>query len=395
MYFSFQKYSNSLFYRGVKFRQEFSNIAEIRSLLPHKTNIMALTATANVTTQANVLKCLEMVHPYIISEIPNNPNLFLAVLPKPTTCDTTLVVEPIVQSITMSGVSADRYLVFCRSYAETIELFQEAALQLNDLNALYVPTLSTQALPQSHCRTCEKYDACTAENMKRHIVTSFTDPNGTIRAVFATIAFAMGLDSPNIRHVMHWGPPADIETYIQEVGRSGRDGKPATAILFYIPVDFRGRPGVSPSMKEYCINTSEYRRKVLMRNFGITGRITYPATKCLCCDMCALTRSCGSCRLPESYLYFKELTDKVVKKPTCRITTARLLTDKQECIRAQLLEYRRQLCERAAVPSASLMVGIEITTGIPDSLIESIVQDYTLVHYVMQISYLCIVSSSY
>ena len=84
---------------------------------------MALTATANVARQANVLKCLEMVHPYIISEIPNNPNLFLAVVPKPTTCDTTLVVERIVQSITMSGVSADRYLVFCRSYAETIELF--------------------------------------------------------------------------------------------------------------------------------------------------------------------------------------------------------------------------------------------------------------------------------
>lgn len=340
---------------------------------------MALTATANVATQANVLKCLEMAHPYIISEIPNNPNLFLAVLPKPSTCDTTLVVEPIVQSITVSGVFADRYLVFCRLYAETIELFQEAALQLNDLNALYVPTASTEALPQSHCRTCEKYDACTAENMKRHIVTSFTDPSGTIRAVFAIIAFAMGLDSPNIRHVMHWGPPADIETYIQEVGRSGRDGKPATAILFYTPVDFRGRPGVSPSMKEYCVNTSECRRKVLMRDFAITGPITYPATKCLCCDMCAMTCSCGSCHLPESYLYFKELTDKILKKPTCRTTTARLLTDKQECIKAQLLEYRRQLCERAAVPSASLMVGIEISTGIPDSLIESIAQDYTLV----------------
>ena len=103
---------------------------------------------------------------------------------------------------------------------------------------------------------------------------------------FATIAFAMGLDSPNIRHVMHWGPPADIETYIQEVGRSGRDGKPATAMLFYTPVDFCGRPGVSSSMKEYCINKSECRRKVLMRDFGITGRIRYPATKCLCCDVC-------------------------------------------------------------------------------------------------------------
>ena len=56
-----------------------------------------------------------------------------------------------------------------------------------------------------------------------------------------------------------------------------------------------------------------------------------------------------------------------------------MLTGKQCAIKAQLLEYRRQLCERASVPSASLMVGIEISTGIPDSLIDRVVQDYTQV----------------
>ena len=187
-----------------------------------------------------------MAHPYIISEIPNNPNLFfLTVLPKPTTCNTTLVVEPIVKCIAMSGVSADRYLVFCRSYAETIELFQEAALQLNDLNALYVPTESTEALPQSRCRTCEKCDACTAENMKRHIVTSFTDPNGTIRAVFATIAFAMGLDSPNIHHVMHWGPLLILKlTFRKLAGVVGMENLLLPYCLIYQLIFF-GRPGVS------------------------------------------------------------------------------------------------------------------------------------------------------
>ena len=143
---------------------------------------------------------------------------------------------------------------------------------------------------QKHChirRTCEKYDACTAENMKRHIVKSFTETNGTIRTVFATIAFAMRLDSPNIRHIMHWGPPVNIETYLQEVGRSGRDGKSATAILFYQPTDFRGRPGVSES--EYCTNTTESRRKELIKDFSTRVGIKYPAKvfvlRCVCDDM--------------------------------------------------------------------------------------------------------------
>ena len=61
--------------RGVDFRHEFSNIGEIRSLLLHGTNVMALTATANVKTQENVVKSLDMKQICNISKMPNNPNL--------------------------------------------------------------------------------------------------------------------------------------------------------------------------------------------------------------------------------------------------------------------------------------------------------------------------------
>ena len=48
----------------------------------------------------------------------------------------------------------------------------------------------------------------------------------------ATIAFGMGLDCPNVRRIIHWGAPEDLETYIQETGKAGRDGLPATVTLF-------------------------------------------------------------------------------------------------------------------------------------------------------------------
>ena len=78
-----------------------------------------------------------------------------------------------------------------------------------------------------------KYDACTALNVRQNIITSFTKPDGNLRLVFATVAFSMRLDSPNIRHIIHWNVPSDLEIYVQESGRDERDGQDAVAVLYY------------------------------------------------------------------------------------------------------------------------------------------------------------------
>lgn len=357
-------------FRGKKFRQEFSHISEIRSVLPHRTNIVAVTATANKKTRENVMKSLEMTSAYVVSKVPNNSNVFLAVLHKPSGHSTEAVVEAVVKSVVDKGVAADRHLVFCRSYPETSDLFREAALLLSSRNALYASGPSSSKL--SRLRTCEAYVACTAENIRKHIVHSFTEPEGTVRVVFATVAF--GLDSPDIRHILHWGPPKDIETYLQEVGRGGRDGKAATAVLLYQPTDFRGKPGVTDAMKAYCTNITACRREELMRYFDVEGGVRYPAKKCLRCDVCAKSCLCQSCSLPEIYMYYRNLIDSeenTAELPT-HTASADTLSSEQHSIKTQLLEYRRQLCERAAVPSASLIVGIEIASGIPDSVIDQL-----------------------
>jgi len=142
----------------------------------------------------------------------------------------------------------------------------------------------------SQFRLIDMFTACTTPDVKDCIVKSFVQSNGRLRVIVATVAFGMGMDCPNIRKIIHWGPPSDVELYIQETGRAGRDGEAAYASLYYSNTDL-SQEKVDDYMTNYCQSNLECRHYTLFKEFD-----TYHGDKpvgCKCCDFCKLSCNCA------------------------------------------------------------------------------------------------------
>lgn len=136
------------------------------------------------------------------------------------------------------------------------------------------------------------FHSCTEPCIKDSICKNFSTPTHHLRVVIATIAFGMGVDINNVRTIIHFGAPEDIETYVQAVGRAGRDGSNATALLLVQ----KGKKHVSLPLREYCDNHSVCRREVLFQHFDQHAHHTESNLKlCMCCDVCARKCVCGNC----------------------------------------------------------------------------------------------------
>ena len=78
----------------------------------------------------------------------------------------------------------------------------------------------------------DMYTKCTEPDIKESIVSEFCTEGGTLRIIIATIALGMGLDCPDVRQIIHWGAAKDVQSFVQETGRGGRDGQLVCSLLF-------------------------------------------------------------------------------------------------------------------------------------------------------------------
>ena len=205
---------------------------------------MALTATATKDLRIQVARIIEMQDELVVSVNPCKSNIMYAIGSFSTISNT---FRPIVTAIRRQRLDLPRIIIYCRIIEQCSSLYLFFKEQLD---REFTEPPGAPDLPKY--RLIDMFTSCTEPAVKEDIIAGFTKESN-LRLVIATIAFGMGVDCPNVRQVIHFGAPSDIECYIQETGRACRDGLPSLALLLRNPKQERH---VYRNMDKYLANVT-------------------------------------------------------------------------------------------------------------------------------------------
>src|SRR3954469_8822336 len=250
---------------GHDFRPEYRELKKLRTQFPD-VPMMALTATATERVRDDIVKQLKLRETSCYVASFNRPNLTYRVAPKTSAYSQTLEF--------IRARPDDSGIVYCASRKTADSLAEK--LQRDGIAAK-----PYHAGMESRDRT---------KNQEAFL-------RDDVRVVAATIAFGMGINKPNVRFVIHYDLPKNIEGYYQETGRAGRDGLPSDCLLLFSAGDVAKQThfldeitneqeqAVARAQLRQIVHYAESagcRRAELLEYFGEK----FPAANCGACDNC-------------------------------------------------------------------------------------------------------------
>jgi ATP-dependent DNA helicase RecQ len=247
---------------GHEFRPEYRGLACLAEQFPGVPRI-ALTATADTRTRADILSALRMETAEVFVSSFHRPNLHLAAAAKES--ETAQLLALLARHRGECGI------VYCGSRAKT----ERTAQKLRDRS---VPAVA--------------FHAGLEVEQKREALARFR--SGEAVVIVATIAFGMGIDRPDVRFVVHLDMPDSPEAYYQQIGRAGRDGDPADTLLLY------GGQDIAQARHWLAQSASPESQKRVMRTkleemIALTEAATCRTRSLLACFGEALSEDCGHC----------------------------------------------------------------------------------------------------
>jgi ATP-dependent DNA helicase RecQ len=253
---------------GHDFRPEYRELKKLRTHFPD-VPMMALTATATERVRADIVKQLKLREPRCYVASFNRPNLIYRIVPK--------------------TAPYEQLLEFIRSRPEDSGIIYCASRKSAESLARNLKEDGVSAKP---------YHAGLTSSERTKNQEAFLRDD--VRVVTATIAFGMGINKPNVRFVVHYDLPKNLESYYQETGRAGRDGLPSECVLLFSASDVAKQLHFIDEKSEseariareqlrqmvHYAETRDCRRVTLLRYFGEE----YIKPSCEGCDNCLTPR---------------------------------------------------------------------------------------------------------